>query len=98
MLENLPLGLAIEDVITLMAGAAAFLTVLAVWNSGLVRDPMRHRIRQLKTRRDNLKADYLAPRRRAPLKKAQKGVGFMRQVVTRFNILAAEQQKKVSAQ
>lgn len=98
MLDNLPFGLAIEDIITLMAGAAAFLTVLAVWNAGLVRDPMRNRVRQLKTRRDNLKADYLAPRRRAPLKKAQKGVGFMRQVVTRFNILAAEQQKKVSAQ
>lgn len=98
MLDNLPLGLAIEDVITLMAGAAAFLTVLAVWNAGLVRDPMRNRVRQLKTRRDSLKADYLAPRRRAPVKKAQKGVGFMRQVVTRFNILAAEQQKKVSDQ
>lgn len=98
MLDNLPFGLAIEDVIMLMAGAAAFLTVLAVWNAGLVRDPMRNRVRQLKARRDHLKADYLAPRRRAPLKKAQKSVGFMRQVVTRFNILAAEQQKKVSGQ
>lgn len=97
MLDSLPFGLAAEDLITLMAAAAAFLTVLAVWNAGIVRDPMRGRVRALKTRRDALKADYLAPRKRTPLKRA-KGVGFMRQVVTRFNILAIEQQKKVGAQ
>lgn len=97
MLESLPFGLASEDLITLMASAAAFLTVLAVWNAGMVRDPMRGRVKALKTRRDALKADYLAPRKRAPLKRA-KSVGFMRQFVTRFNILAIEQQKKVGAQ
>ncbi|HEY8352723.1 MAG TPA: type II secretion system F family protein [Sphingomonadales bacterium] len=98
MEQTLPFGLAMEDVITLMAAAAAFLTVLAIWNAGLVRDPMRNRVKQLRARRDSLKADYLAPRRRAPMKRAKKGVGFMRQVVTRFNILAAEQQKKVASQ
>lgn len=97
MLESLPFGLMTEDLITLMASAAAFLTVLAAWNAGVVRDPMRGRVKALKTRRDALKADYLAPRKRTPLKRA-KGVGFMRQFVTRFNILALEQQKKVGAQ
>ncbi|MBW7837710.1 MAG: type II secretion system F family protein [Sphingomonadales bacterium] len=95
--DYLPLGLKVEDLITLLAGSAAFLMMLAVWSSGLVRTPMHGRLKALKSRRDALKAGYLAPKKRLPTNRA-KSVGLMKQLTNRFNILKEEQQKKIGAQ
>lgn len=95
--DYLPLGLKVEDLITLLAGGAAFLMMLAVWSSGLVRTPMHGRLKALKSRRDALKAGYLAPKKRLPTNRA-KSVGLMKQLTNRFNILKEEQQKKIGAQ
>lgn len=95
--DYLPLGLKVEDLITLLAGSAAFLMVLAVWSSGLVRTPMHGRLKALKSRRDALKAGYLAPKKRLPTNRA-KSVSLMKQLTNRFNILKEEQQKKIGAQ
>lgn len=95
--DYLPLGLKVEDLITLLAGGAAFLMMLAVWSSGLVRTPMHGRLKALKSRRDALKAGYLAPKKRLPTNRA-KSVSLMKQLTNRFNILKEEQQKKIGAQ
>jgi tight adherence protein C len=95
--DYIPFGLKVEDLITLLTAAAAFLMVMAVWNSGLVKSPMHGRLKSLKSRADALKAGYLAPRKRANTVKRQKSVGLMKHVTARFNIMKEEQQKKVSA-
>lgn len=95
MEQYLPSGLEIVDIITVTAGLAVFLTVLAIWNATLAHDPMRGRLKALNARRQALKAGYTAPRKRAPIKRA-KSMGFMKQVVNRFNLMKDEQNKKIS--
>jgi tight adherence protein C len=97
MEDMLPFGLETVDVITLMAGLATFLLVVAIWNTTLAHDPMRGRLKALDARRQVLKADYTAARRRAPIKRA-KSMGFMKQVVNRLNLMKDEQNQKIGAQ
>ena len=97
MEDMLPFGLEAVDVITLMAGLATFLLVVAIWNTTLAHDPMRGRLKALNARRQVLKADYTAARRRAPIKRA-KSMGFMKQVVKRLNLMKDEQTQKIGQQ
>lgn len=97
MEDLLPFGMTGVDVITLMAGLATFLMVVAVWNTTLAPDPMRGRLKALHARRQVLKSEYTAARRRAPINKA-KSMGFMKQVVKRLNLMKDEQNQKISAQ
>jgi len=78
-------------------GLAAFVSVVAVWQATLVRDPMRSRVKALEGRREALRAGYVAPRkRRVPVRKVN-SVGYMRQIVSRLNLLGSEQTKKTAA-
>lgn len=97
MEQYLPAGIELVDIITIMAGLATFLTILAVWNAALAHDPMRGRLKALNARRDVLKAGYTAAKKRAPIKRA-KSMGFMKQVVNRLNLMKDEQNKKLSRQ
>ena len=91
--QYLPMGLGAEDIITVMAALAAFITVYAVWSAAIVRDPMRSRLKSLEARRDALRSGYVAPQRR--LKTAPtKSVSLMRQIVTRLKMLRTEQARK----
>ena len=95
MEDMLPKGWEMIDVITVMAGLAAFLVVFAVWNTTLSRDPMQGRIKALQERRDALRAGFIAPqKRRSPVKK-MKGVGTMRQVVDRLKLLQGKQTQNI---
>lgn len=89
-------GLNPEILITAMAALAAFLTVFAVWNAAIVRDPMQGRLKALEARREALKAGYIAPTRRQSLVKQSRHVGVMRQVVNKFNLLRSKQASQVT--
>ncbi|MEX1147522.1 MAG: type II secretion system F family protein, partial [Sphingomonadales bacterium] len=95
MEQYLPTGIEIVDIITVMAGLATFLIVLAIWNATLAHDPMRGRLKALNARRQVLKSGYTAARRRAPINRAR-SMGAMKQVLNRFNLMKDEQNRKFS--
>jgi tight adherence protein C len=75
----------------------AFISVYAVWQAALVRDPMRSRIKTLESRREALRAGYIAPRKRRLDVRKLDSVGYMRQVVSKLNLLSADQTRKTAA-
>ncbi len=89
----LPEGVTIEDIITILAAMSAFLVVLAIWSSGIIKDPMHGRIKHLQGRRQDLKRGYTAPTKRKPtVKKAH--LGMMQNIVDGFNLMKNEQAEK----
>jgi len=83
--DYLPPGVTIDDVITMMAGGSAFLAVVAVWHAFLRREIGGRRLRELATRRQALRHDYLhGARKRSSILTS---TGSMRQIVDRFNLL-----------
>ena len=94
MEQFLPAGITIEDIITAFAGLSAFLVVMAIWSTGIVKDSMHGRLKHLQERRSDLKRGYVAPvKRRTPVKSA-KHVGLMNKVVKSLNLLKNEQTEK----
>jgi len=69
-----------------MAAISAFLVVLAVWRTLLLRDPMAPRLKSLARRRQGMREELLATRRRAGDLRAEH-VNFMRGVVDRFSLM-----------
>jgi tight adherence protein C len=92
--STLFLGLSQDDLITLLAGAAAFIAVLAVWNAALAHNPMRGRLKVLEARRTALRAGYIAPQKRRTTSPRINSVGMMRQLVNKVNLLGSEQARK----
>ncbi|WP_339862241.1 type II secretion system F family protein [Paremcibacter congregatus] len=94
MEEYLPDGVSIEDIITVMAAISAFLVMLAIWSTGIVKDSMHGRIKHLQDRRSDLKRGYSAPtKRRATIKQAGH-FSLMQSIVKSFNLLKNEQAEK----
>lgn len=93
----LPFGLVVEDVLTVLVGLAAFISVVAVWQATLVRDPMRSRVKTLESRREALRSGYIAPRKRRVPVRTVNSVGYMRQIVSKLNLLGSEQTKNTAA-
>jgi len=94
MEEYLPRGVTIEDIITILAAMSAFLVVLAIWSSGIIKDPMHGRVKHLQDRRQDLKRGYTAPtKRKATVKKASH-LGIMQIIVNGFNLMKNEQAEK----
>lgn len=89
-------GLNPEDVIGLLAGIAAFFSVMAVWYAGLARDPMQGRLKILEERRVALRAGYVAPKKRRNPVNTIASVSFMRQLVRNTNLFGAEQTRKAA--
>jgi len=92
--DILPFGLTPDMLIVSMAGAAAFLSVLAVWYALIYRDPLAPRLKMLAERRAALKAGLTAPRRRE--KPKNRSIGMMCDVVTRLNLLRSRQAERMS--
>jgi len=95
--EVLPFGLTVADLLSVFVGITAFISVYAVWQAALVRDPMRSRIKTLESRREALRAGYIAPRKRRLDVRKLDSVGYMRQVVSKLNLLGADQTRKTAA-
>lgn len=75
MEQFLPDGISGEDVITLLAAASAFLVMLAIWSTGIIKDGMDGKIKSLQERRGDLKRGYVAPVKRRQTIKSKSHVG-----------------------
>ena len=94
MEQFLPDGITGEDVITLLAATSAFLVMMAIWSTGIIKDGMDGRIKALQDRRSDLKRGYVAPVKRRQTVKQKKTVGIMHSLVKSFNLLKDEQAEK----
>jgi tight adherence protein C len=86
-------GLSAEDAMIGTAALAAVLTVIAVWNGLLVRDPTGARIRELARRRDSLMSKLRTPTRHSS---RTRGLGFMHQVVSRLKLLSSDKARNTA--
>jgi tight adherence protein C len=92
--KYLPAGVSPDMVVLILAALAAAVTVVAVWQALLVRDPLGPRLKQLAERRAALKAGLTAPpRRQRKERRKAKSVGFARAFVNRFAVLKKRQGK-----
>lgn len=92
--KYLPAGVSPDMVILVLAALAAAITVIAVWQTLLVRDPLGPRLKALAERRAALKAGLTAPpRRQRKERRKAKSVGFARAFVNRFTVLKKRQGK-----
>lgn len=94
MEQFLPDGISGEDVITLLAAASAFLVMMAIWSTGIIKDGMDGKIKALQERRQDLKRGYVAPVKRRQTVKTKSHVGIMHTLVSKFNLLKNEQAEK----
>ena len=92
-MDNLPFGLSPEGLIMLSSFVAAILTVVALWNAFMHRDPMAAKARELAERRLALKEAATSGRNK---KTNEKAVGVMREVVTRLNLLRSKHADAIS--
>jgi tight adherence protein C len=79
----LPAGVALDDVITLLAGLAVLTTVLAMWQVLRPSTGFERRLEQIVQRKESLRQQALAARRGRGLA----ALGLMREAVTRLNLL-----------
>lgn len=92
------LGIAVVDLLAIAAGVVAFLVMYAIYQTALVKDPMKGRVKSLQSRRDALKAGLMTTsKRRSPVKKVD-GVGAMRKLADKLQLLQKEQTAKISMQ
>jgi len=83
-----------DALITATAGLVAFLTVFAVWQALIRRDPLSTRARSIGQHRENLKAGML----KANANRFQRveTLSFMRRVTERLNLLKGEHVQKAA--
>ena len=91
--DFLPPDSPIEDYIVGMAALTALVNAYLVYRVMLVRDPLGPRLKAMKQRRDVLRADMTAPRRRA---QRDRGMGMMKKIVDRLNLLRTREARKAS--
>lgn len=91
--DYLPADSPVEGYIVAMAALTALVNAYLVYRVMLVRDPLGPRLKAMKQRRDVLRADLSAPRRRV---KRDRSIGMMKEVVDRLNLLKSQQAKKAS--
>jgi tight adherence protein C len=77
-----------EQLITALAAVAGFVTVLAVWNALLWRDPLASRAGKLRRRHDELRAGLIVAK---PSRHRRRGaMGAMRALAARLNLLKSQ--------
>jgi len=92
------LGISMVDLLSVAAGLVALLVMVAIYQSALVRDPMKGRVKALQDRRDALKAGLITvSKRRSPLKKKD-SVNVLRTIADKLKLLQNEQTKKLTLQ
>lgn len=84
-----PMGLSADDFYVFLAAIAAFMTVVLVGKSFVIRDTFSSRVKLLQERRKSLKDEIAAPKRRRH--KHVETVNFMRMVVNKFQLLKKSQ-------
>ena len=94
--DLLPAGVNPDNVLMVLAGTAAAVSVYAVWSAFLVRDPYAKRARAIAEQRDRLRAGLLTPRRRSSGEK--RSLSMMRKIVDKFKLMRLSQGEKVTMQ
>jgi len=92
-------GLDLADLIIVMAGSAAFLSVYAVWSALVVRDPLGRRLKSVGQRRADLRVEMLAVQgNRARLGNDHRHRGLvelMARVASRLKLLKTRQAEAI---
>lgn len=86
MLNFLSPNLLREDVITFFVALSAFLIIMTVWRTMLVRNPMAARLKALERRRLGLRDELLNTRRRGTELRAEH-VNLMRRVIDKLSLM-----------
>ncbi|MGD8325930.1 MAG: type II secretion system F family protein [Sphingomonadales bacterium] len=94
----LPFGLTTVDAVTIFSGVAAFMLVVAMWNALTVRDPMRGRVKSLQSRREELRAGFVAPQRRTSSIRKRSQTDEVRKVFEKLKLMRKEQSEKIQQQ
>ncbi|MFO1242470.1 MAG: type II secretion system F family protein [Rickettsiales bacterium] len=89
----LPFGLTENDFYTAITAVLAFLTIWSIGKAFFIRDRLGPRMKAIQERRQEMKNELLAQRKR---KKPQKNTDWMRSIVTRLQILKKSQADAVS--
>lgn len=84
-----PYGITTEDAYVFFAAIAAFMVVIAIGRTLIIRNTFSSRIKLLQERRKSLQSDLAAPKRRR--KQYTETVHMMRRVVNRFHLLQKNQ-------
>ena len=87
LLNYLPFGLTLPDLVSVMAGGATFFAALTVMKSLRVGSPFDRRLKSIKQRQVKLRAEMIAPKRR---ERSNVGVGMMKRLVQRLNLLRSK--------
>lgn len=95
LLQGLYHDLGPENFITLLAAFSAFLMVVFIWRTMLVRDPLAGRAKVLAQHRGGLRDGLLAPRRRRQ-QRTFDSMGVMRQVTQKLNLMRSRQAGKIT--
>ena len=90
---DLPFGIEMIDLITVVAGLAVFFTVFAIWSALIRRDPMRGRIKVLQERRDELRDELVQTNKRTSHIKTLDHIGLMRRIIDKFKLLKDEKKQ-----
>ena len=94
-MENfLPDGVTIENFIIIITIFSAFIVIMAIWSTGVVKNKMHDKIKALQSRRSNLKRGFTAPTKHKETVKKRKNIGFMHNVVGKFNLIKNEASEK----
>src|SRR5262249_40777339 len=92
--DFLPHGISSETLISLAAGVAAFVTIVALSRSLLPHDPMAARVKAHAKRRAQLRAGLVATPRRS----RQSRVGLLRNLVERLKLTQSEESRRAADQ
>lgn len=94
-IENF-IGVSVIDLLSGVAGLVTFLVMAAVYQTMLVRDPMKGRVKALKDKREALKAGLVTTSKRKSTVKKVDSVSVLRTIADKFKLLQDEQTQKVS--
>lgn len=95
-MSGLFLGIPYDSLLFILASIIGIGVIWAVARSAIHHNKFSSRVRALQERRAQLRADLIAPRKRQRGKRTPLGVGFMRAVVNKLNLIQKSQVVKIN--
>ena len=92
---DMPFGLSMLDVATLLVAVATLAAFAAVWMATTVRDPMKARIKALQAQREVLKSGLTTVRRRKREDAGKNATNAMRDVLGKMKALSGDEMKGI---
>lgn len=88
LVNYIPFGLTLPDLVALLAGAATFAAVLGLLLSTRIGSPFDRRLKSIKQRQTDLRSQMLEPKRRERARRRSSGA--MHRLVQRLNLLRSK--------